>query len=236
MLQQEKTAGETAMQQFQYNNAALRVQVINNEPWFVAKDVCAALNIKWNGNSYTLSQIPDEWKGVLKFKTAGGEQAFTCITEAGMYKLAFRCQRSEVADKFTNWIAGEVLPSIRKTGRYSVRQQGQYVVIPKEVQMRAEELAYQRPCLAGYKEIMVPIHGVQPVVFEGDLWYNYAEAIRALGGKKVDSSNRKRKYPQHFKLIYGRNFITAAFFRLLEEYYNYRQAKLNFTSAEGGER
>lgn len=83
--------------------------------------------------------------------------------------------------------------------------------------------------------MVVAIHGVQPVVFEGGLWYNYAEAVRALGGKKADSSKRKRKYPQHFKLIYDRNFITAAFFRLLEEYYRYRQAEINFTAEEGGE-
>lgn len=105
---------------FNPSNTPIRVQVINQEPWFAAKDVCQALNIKWSGNNVTLSQIPDEWKGVLKFKTPGGEQELTCIAEAGMYKLAFRCQSSEVADKFTNWVAGEVLPSIRKTGSYSL--------------------------------------------------------------------------------------------------------------------
>lgn len=242
----QETAGETALQTvqetkaftFNPSNTPIRVQVINNEPWFVAKDVAKALNISWSGR--TLEQIPPEWKGMMKFITPRGEQEMTCITEAGMYKLAFRCQSSEVADKFTNWVAGEVLPSIRKTGSYSVSQHGEYVVIPEHVKKqwlaRAEESAYQRFRLEGCKEMVVAIHGVQPVVFEGGLWYNYAEAVRALGGKKADSSKRKRKYPQHFKLIYGRNFITAAFFRLLEEYYRYRQAEINFTAEEGGAR
>ncbi len=60
-----------------------------------------------------------------KFRTPGGEQQLTVISEAGMYKLAFRCQSSERADKFTNWVAGEVLPSIRKTGRYELKQPAQ---------------------------------------------------------------------------------------------------------------
>ena len=121
------TAGETALQTvqetkaftFNPSNTPIRVQVINNEPWFVAKDVAKALNITWSG--HTLDAIPPEWKGMVKFTTPnGGTQSLSTITEAGMYKLAFRCQSSEVADKFTNWVAGEVLPSIRKTGSYSL--------------------------------------------------------------------------------------------------------------------
>lgn len=98
----------------------LRVGEINGEPWFVAKDVCASLNIKWSGSNVTLSQIPEDWKGVLNFKTPGGNQDLTVISEAGLYKLAFRCQSSEIADRFTNKVASEILPSIRKTGRYEM--------------------------------------------------------------------------------------------------------------------
>lgn len=103
---------------FNATDTAIRVKMKNNEPWFVAKDVAKALNISWS--SATLAQIPEEWKGMMNFITPGGNQELICITEAGMYKLAFRCQSSEVADKFTNWVAGEVLPSIRKTGRYEL--------------------------------------------------------------------------------------------------------------------
>jgi len=121
------TAGETAMETFTFNatDTAIRVKTVEGEPWFAAKDVAKALNISWS--SATLAQIPDEWKGMMKFITPGGEQELTCITEAGMYKLAFRCQSSEVADKFTNWVASEVLPSIRKTGRYEMRRRGGFM-------------------------------------------------------------------------------------------------------------
>jgi prophage antirepressor-like protein len=110
------------METFTFNatDTAIRVKTVEGEPWFVAKDLCKALNITWSG--HTLDQIPDEWKGMVNFTTPGGNQELTCITEAGMYKLAFRCQSSEVADKFTNWVASEVLPTIRKTGRYEMRK------------------------------------------------------------------------------------------------------------------
>lgn len=110
----------------------LRVGEINGEPWFVAKDVCAALNIKWSGNSGTLSQISENWKGLLNFKTPGGSQNLVVISEAALYKLAFRCQSSEVADNFTNKVASEILPSIRKTGMYAVPQRRKAVaLLPK---------------------------------------------------------------------------------------------------------
>lgn len=111
----------------------LRVGEINGEPWFVAKDVCAALNIKWSGNSGTLSQISENWKGLLNFKTPGGSQNLVVISEAALYKLAFRCQSSEIADNFTNKVASEILPSIRKTGMYAVPQRRKAVaLLPKD--------------------------------------------------------------------------------------------------------
>lgn len=99
----------------------LRVAEINGEPWFVAKDVCASLGIVWRGSSTTLSQIPDNWQGVQNFSTPGGTQQLRVISEAGLYKLAFRCQSSEIADRFTNKVASEILPSIRKTGKYEAK-------------------------------------------------------------------------------------------------------------------
>lgn len=120
MTAKTKAAGETAMKVYTFNqfDHELRVVEINGEPWFVAKDVCASLGIVWRGDSTTLAQIPDNWKGVQNFSTPGGNQDLKVISEAGLYKLAFRCQSSEIADRFTNKVASEILPSIRKTGRY----------------------------------------------------------------------------------------------------------------------
>ena len=105
-------------------NVTIRTQQVNEEPWFVAKDVVAALGIGWNGT--TLASIPDEWKGMRTFRTpssgtrGGGEQMLTVIDEAALYKLAFRSNKPQ-ADTFVNWVAGVVLPQIRQTGQYRIK-------------------------------------------------------------------------------------------------------------------
>lgn len=115
----------TGLQVF-YNeneNVSIRTEMKNGDLWFVAKDVAMALDISWT--SRTLDNTPEEWKGVIKLLTpssgtrGGGEQSLVVINESAMYKLAFRSNKPE-ADRFVNWIASEVLPSIRRTGSYSV--------------------------------------------------------------------------------------------------------------------
>lgn len=76
-------------------NVTIRTQQVNNEPWFVAKDVANALDITWSG--HTLDAIPDDWQGMVSFTTpcgnyqGGGLQQLKVINEAALYKLAFRC-------------------------------------------------------------------------------------------------------------------------------------------------
>lgn len=106
----------------QETGIVIRTEVINSEPWFVAKDVALALDIDWSGK--TLASIPEDWKGMGKFPIYGSEgdvsgiRRMTLINESAMYKLAFRSNKPE-ADRFVNWIASVVLPSIRRTGSYS---------------------------------------------------------------------------------------------------------------------
>lgn len=119
---------DTKLQVF-YNeesNVNIRMEKINDEPWFVAKDVAQALELTWSG--HTLDSIPEEWKGMVKLTTpssgtrGGGVQSLAVINEAALYKLAFRSNKPQ-ADAFVNWVAGEVLPSIRRTGAYGVEHQ-----------------------------------------------------------------------------------------------------------------
>ena len=119
-------------------NVTIRMQQVNNEPWFVAKDVANALDITWSG--HTLDAIPDGWQGMVSFTTpcgnyqGGGLQQLKVINEAALYKLAFRSNKPQ-ADAFVNWVAGEVLPSIRRTGQYRIegeaKQQPKRLPLPK---------------------------------------------------------------------------------------------------------
>lgn len=106
---------------FEYNDKKVRTSFEDGQIWFVAKDVCDVLNITWSGA--TLASIKSDWQRMLKFNTPLGEQNFKVISEAAVYKLAFRSNKPE-AEKFTDWVAGEVIPEIRKTGRYTPKHQG----------------------------------------------------------------------------------------------------------------
>ena len=105
---------------FLFQETTVRAQVEDNQLWFVAKDVCEALGIIWKGSgiSGSLASIPECWQRVVKFTThRRGSQSFRCISEPAVYKLAFRSSKPR-AEAFTNWIASEVVPAIRKTGTY----------------------------------------------------------------------------------------------------------------------
>lgn len=94
----------------------VRTVIRNGEPWFVAKDVCDALEITWSG-SKTLARIGDKHKGVVNFTTPGGSQELWCVSESGLYKLIMRSSKEE-AERFQDWVTDEVIPSIRKHGAY----------------------------------------------------------------------------------------------------------------------
>lgn len=98
---------------------AVRVVECNGEPWFVASDVCRALGL---GNSrMATDRLDDDEKGVISTDTPGGMQNMTVTNEPGLYTLVLGSRKPE-AKAFKRWITHEVIPSIRKTGSYSVPQ------------------------------------------------------------------------------------------------------------------
>ena len=102
---------------FNESDQNIRVEVINNEPWFVAKDVCDALGIENNRNA--TARLDEDERGTSIVRTPSGEQTMTTVNESGLYNLIFQSRKPE-AKKFRKWVTSEVLPSIRKTGRYEV--------------------------------------------------------------------------------------------------------------------
>lgn len=105
---------------FSFNTLLVRTVEDGDQVWFVAKDVAAALEYSEDSNASRLfSSVPDEWKGVKPFHTLGGEQKMLCISEPGLYFFLGRSDKPK-ALPFQKWVAGDVIPSIRKTGGYSV--------------------------------------------------------------------------------------------------------------------
>ncbi|MCH4000679.1 MAG: phage antirepressor [Lacticaseibacillus paracasei] len=104
------------LQHFDFKGRQVRTVVVDNEPMFVGKDIAEVLGYSKPANAVN-KYVPDKFKGVTKLMTPGGKQDFVIVSEAGLYKLVFKSGMPN-ADEFTDWVAAEVLPSIRKHGAY----------------------------------------------------------------------------------------------------------------------
>ena len=103
----------------------IRTIEINGIPYFVGKDVAQALGYK-NTKDALAKHVDDEDKNTVAIHDGKGNPNQTVITESGLYSLIFSSQLPE-AKKFTRWVTTEVLPSIRKTGSYTMPQDGLYI-------------------------------------------------------------------------------------------------------------
>lgn len=100
----------------------LRTVIIENEPWFVGKDIASRLGYG-SGKSSTnavANHVDPEDKGVTELMTPGGMQKVTIINESGLYSLILSSKLPS-AKRFKRWITSEVLPALRKTGRYEMQ-------------------------------------------------------------------------------------------------------------------
>lgn len=100
---------------FQFEAQEVRTLLIDGQPWFVAADVCQALAVRNNRDA--LSRLDEDEKGVATTDTLGGTQAVGIINESGLYSLILTSRKAE-AKRFKKWVTAEVLPAIRKHGRY----------------------------------------------------------------------------------------------------------------------
>jgi anti-repressor protein len=104
------------VQPFRFDGADVRVVTDEHgEPWFVAADVARILGYRDAANM--VRRLSPEDRGTRSVSTPGGEQEMTVITEPGLYLAIFGSQ-VDGADRFKRWVVADVLPAIRKTGRY----------------------------------------------------------------------------------------------------------------------
>ena len=119
---------------FAFNEKPLRVILIDGEPWFVAVDVCNAIGIE-NARMAVQKLDEDERMQVIDSNTVNSTDGtqinnlLNVVSESGMNALVLRCRDAmtpgTVAHQYRKWVTAEVLPSIRKTGSYSLKQEQQ---------------------------------------------------------------------------------------------------------------
>ncbi|WP_374251746.1 Bro-N domain-containing protein [Xanthobacter sp.] len=109
---------------FNFNGHDVRVVMIDGGPWWVAADVCRALDLSTGaGTTHQLQHlVPSEVMLVSKATLGPTEVSFpnrgaSCVSESGLYRLDMRSDKPE-ARAFQNWVTRVVLPAIRKDGAY----------------------------------------------------------------------------------------------------------------------
>ena len=108
----------TSNRVFNFGDYEVRTLIKEGEPWFVASDVSSVLDYR-SANDMTRN-LDDEEKDTQTVRTRGGEQLVSIINESGLYSAILKSRKPE-AKAFKKWVTSEVLPSIRKQGKYEVK-------------------------------------------------------------------------------------------------------------------
>jgi prophage antirepressor-like protein len=156
-------------------------------PWFVASDICAVLEI--GNTSQALTRLDDDERMTLTSNEGhsgqkGGARSWNIISESGLYSLIFTSRKPE-AKSFRKWVTSEVLPSIRKTGKYEVNQPG--LAVDDDPTKRASYRVKQA------QRTQIMSNAVQIAKMEGsqdraDVFALYEQLCEAVAGPELESS------------------------------------------------
>ena len=161
----------------------IRTVDLNGEPWFVGKDIAAALGYG-EGKSLAnavANHVDDVDKGVTEMMTPGGMQKMVIVNESGVYSLIFG-SKLEGAVRFKRWVTGEVLPTLRKTGSYTMpklskEMQALFLLDDRTQKQEARLTALENTMTVDYSQQQTLKKAVGRVVVE------------ALGGKSAPAYN-----------------------------------------------
>jgi anti-repressor protein len=198
---------------FDFEKQPVRTVIIDSEIWFVASDVTRILGYV-NGKQ----AIIEHCKGVYKkypLKTSGGMQDLSIIDESGLYKLVLASKKPN-AIKFKEWVTEKILPSIRKTGSYSVTPKKELSIeemtllviqnMQSKIADQSKQLEEQKPKVEFAEKIVNTKNGVSI----GD----FAKAI-GMGQNKLFDWLRKNKYLMSNNIPY-QHYIDNGYFKVIE--------------------
>ena len=165
----------------------VRTVSVDNEPWFFAKDVCDALSVATNHVRQSLDEDEVSNLRTTEIGPEFGGKAPLIVSEAGLYSLILKSRKPE-AKAFKRWITHDVIPAIRKTGGYSVKQAEQ----DKTREMRAE--AMLRNSISKQAKMMMEIAKMSHIKAYQDVMM--AKAGNILAGENIlpmPKSGRERR-------------------------------------------
>lgn len=135
-----------------FNNSEfgdIRTIQLNNETYFVGRDVANALGYSKARNAIAIHVSDDDKKDAPIQGTLGGTQQMTVINESGLYSLVLS-SKLESAKRFKHWVTSEVLPTLRKTGSYGMPQGKELLALAvieaqKTIEEKNKEIERMRP-------------------------------------------------------------------------------------------
>jgi prophage antirepressor-like protein len=128
------------LQLFRFESKEVRCYGTWDKPIWIAQEICDCLELQGDAGQH-VRRLDDDEKALISIQTLGGIQDVLGVNEPGLYALALGC-RKPIAKRFKRWLTHEVLPSIRKTGSYSINQQ------PTQQSSVKEEIDILKDCLS----------------------------------------------------------------------------------------
>ncbi len=192
----------------------VRTLMINNEPWFVGKDVAVALGYKDTSDALK-KHVDTEDKLTRRFADSGQSREMYIINESGVYSLVLS-SKLPTAKKFKRWVTSEVLPSIRKTGGYVMPKTFSEALMAyaKEVEAR-ERLELENTEMRPKAEFYDDVTGSEDTIDIGEV----AKVLHmGIGRNKLFQFLRDKKVLAPNNAPYQR-FIDAGYFRRVESSY-----------------
>lgn len=170
---------------YNFNGDQVRLVMVESEPWFIAADVCASLNI----DSSQTRKLDDDEKALYSIQTLGGKQDVAILSESGVYTLTLRCRdamkKGTKPYRFRKWVTGEVLPSVRKTGGYSVDSFNIPKSLPEALRLAADLEEQNQQLQLENKEKSQKIESLESLFQQGETIPQFCKKLNGVNVMQV---------------------------------------------------
>jgi len=199
---------------FEFKANPVRTVLIENEPWFVAKDVCFVLGLSKYRDA--IMRLSSSQRASILVDTPGGKQEMSAVNEAGLYKLMFASNKSD-AIQFADWVTSDVLPAIRKTGSYSLNSTEITSDFLQRVTNQLREKEQQIKELKPKADFFDAVANSKTAIQIGDV--AKILAIPGIGRNNLFQILREKKILMQDNVPY-QTYIDRGYFRVIEQKYN----------------
>lgn len=199
---------------FQYRGAQVRTVIKDGEPWWVLKDVCDVLDL---AHRVVRQRLDDDVCSTYAIPDSlGRSQETTIVNEDGLYDVILESRKPEAKD-FRKWVTSEVLPSIRKTGSYSLHDPQQLIALAlveaqKLLEAKDEQIALMKPKAEFFDQVSSSKDAIDIGTAAKVL------KIPGIGRNKLFDILREKKILMPNNQPYQR-YIDSGYFRVIEQKY-----------------